>query len=154
MDTLFRLFVLKKLHGWDHETALVEYLKRRSVIREQLGIESIPDQSTLWRSWNTRFTKELRETIETVARTILITAQNASITIPREPDRRSGTTILNPISPTQTIGSFSTKRARSLTTSVASYSPRSRLIVVRAVRSPKMRIGICKRILGCERISP
>jgi len=87
MDTLFRLFVLKKLHGWDHETALVEYLKRRSVIREQLGIESIPDQSTLWRSWNTRFTKDLHETIETVARTILITAQNAGITIPREPDR-------------------------------------------------------------------
>jgi len=26
MDTLFRLFVLKRCHGWDHETALVEYL--------------------------------------------------------------------------------------------------------------------------------
>ncbi|MCD2203705.1 MULTISPECIES: transposase [Halobacteriaceae] len=87
MATLFRLFVLKELHGWDHETALVEYLKRRSDIREQLSIESIPDQSTLWRSWHTRFTENLRETIETVARTILITAQNAGITVPREPDR-------------------------------------------------------------------
>lgn len=87
MATLFRVFVLKQLHGWDHETALVEYLSRRSDVREQLGIESIPDQSTLWRSWHTRLTKELRETIETVARTILITAQNAGIMVPREPDR-------------------------------------------------------------------
>nr|WP_241154925.1 transposase [Halorubrum sp. CSM-61] len=87
MATLFRLFVLKELHGWDHETALVEYLNRRSDIRKQLGIESIPDQSTLWRSWHTRFTNELCETIEIVARTILITAQNAGITVPREPDR-------------------------------------------------------------------
>ena len=87
MATLFRLFVLKELHGWDHETALVEYLNRRSDIRKQLGIESIPDQSTLWRSWHTRFTNELCETIETVARTILIGAQNAGITVPREPDR-------------------------------------------------------------------
>ena len=40
MATLFRLFVLKELHGWDHETALVEYLKRQSDICEQLGIGS------------------------------------------------------------------------------------------------------------------
>jgi len=26
MDTLFRMFVLKELHGWEHETALLEYL--------------------------------------------------------------------------------------------------------------------------------
>ena len=26
MDTLFRVFVLKELHGWEHETALLEYL--------------------------------------------------------------------------------------------------------------------------------
>jgi hypothetical protein len=38
MAPLFRVFVLKEIHGWDHETALVEYLKSRSDIREQLGI--------------------------------------------------------------------------------------------------------------------
>ncbi len=27
MDTLFRVFVLKELHGWEHETALYEYLE-------------------------------------------------------------------------------------------------------------------------------
>jgi hypothetical protein len=34
MDTLFRVFVLKECHGWDHETALIEYLEFRMVLCE------------------------------------------------------------------------------------------------------------------------
>ena len=74
MDTLFRMFVLKELHGWEHETALVDYLGNAPVVCDQLGLETVPDQSTLWRSWNTRFTADLRETVETTARTLLIKA--------------------------------------------------------------------------------
>ena len=48
MDTLFRVFVLKECHGWEHETALVEYLGNRPELCEQLGFETLPDQSTLW----------------------------------------------------------------------------------------------------------
>ena len=48
----------------------------------------MPDQSTLWRSWHQRFTTELRETVETAARTILIKAQDAGLIVPREPDRK------------------------------------------------------------------
>jgi IS4 transposase len=88
MATLFRLFVLKELHGWDHETALVNYLGTRPELCEQLGFETIPDQSTLWRSCHERFTIDLRETVETAARTILIKAQNAGVAVPREPARK------------------------------------------------------------------
>ncbi|GAA5476524.1 hypothetical protein Hhis01_03961 [Haloarcula hispanica] len=87
MAQLFRLFLLKELHGWTHETALLTYLTHHPEPREQLGIETIPDQSTLWRSWHDRFTTELRETIEAAARTILIKAQNAGVAVPREPER-------------------------------------------------------------------
>jgi len=87
MDTLFRVFVLKELHGWDHETALVEFLECHSEWCEQLGLESVPNQSTLWRSWHERFTGELRETVEAVAQTILINAQNVGVDVPRDPDR-------------------------------------------------------------------
>lgn len=52
MDTLFRIFVLKECHGWSHETALVKYLRRRPELCEQLGLETVPDQSTLWRTWH------------------------------------------------------------------------------------------------------
>ncbi|EMA32920.1 transposase (TCE33) [Haloarcula japonica DSM 6131] len=87
MDQLFRLFLLKELHGWAHETALLTYLTHHPDLREQLGLEMVPDQSTLWRSWHKRFATELRETIEAVARTILIKAQDAGVAVPREPDR-------------------------------------------------------------------
>jgi hypothetical protein len=89
METLFRLFLLKECHGWNHETALVESLTKHPNLCDQLGLESVPDQSTLWRSWHHRFTAELQATVETAARTILIKAQNAGVTVPREPDRQS-----------------------------------------------------------------
>ncbi len=87
MDTLFQVFVLKDIHGWNHETALAKHLSRRPNLCEQLGLETIPDQATLWRSWHRRFTADLRETVETAARTILIKAQNAGVAVPREPQR-------------------------------------------------------------------
>ncbi|MHC3381915.1 transposase [Haloarcula sp. H-GB5] len=87
MAQLFRLFLLKEIHGWTHETALVTYLTHHPELCEQLGLETVPDQSTLWRTWNERFTAELRETIEATARTVLIKAQNAGVAVPREPER-------------------------------------------------------------------
>ncbi|QIO25452.1 transposase [Haloarcula sp. JP-L23] len=87
MEQLFRVFILKEIHGWKHETALVKYLNHHADLCEQLGFEIIPDQSTLWRSWNKRFTVELRETVEIAARTILIKAHHADVTVPRELER-------------------------------------------------------------------
>lgn len=87
METLFRLFLLKECHGWDHETAFVEYLDQHPSLCDRLGLETVPDQSTLWRSWHQRFTADLCETVETAARTILIKAQNAGVVVPRDPER-------------------------------------------------------------------
>jgi len=89
METLFRLFLLKELYGWNHETALVEYLTHHPDFCEQIGLESVPNQSTLWRSWHHRFTADLRDTVETAAQTILIKAQNAGVTVPRKPERQN-----------------------------------------------------------------
>lgn len=40
MKQLFRVSLLKELHGWTHETALVEYLQQSPEISEQLGFDS------------------------------------------------------------------------------------------------------------------
>jgi len=88
MAQLFRLFLLKELHGWTHETPLLTYLSHHPDLGEQLGLENVPDQSTLWRTWHERFTADLRETIEAAARTILIKAEDAGVTVPREPERK------------------------------------------------------------------
>jgi len=87
MATLFRVFVLKELHGWEHETALLKYLNSHPALCEGLELGTVPNQSTLWRSWHKRFTDELRETVQKAARTILIKAQNADVAVPREPEQ-------------------------------------------------------------------
>jgi hypothetical protein len=87
MPQLLRLFLLKEIHGRDHETALLTFLRQRPEPRCELGFERMPDQSTLWRSWHQRFTTELRGAVETAARTILIKAQDAGLIVPREPER-------------------------------------------------------------------
>lgn len=61
MATLFRVFVLKELHRWQHETSPVEYLNSHPELCERLELESVPDQSTL-RRMNKRFARDLRET--------------------------------------------------------------------------------------------
>ncbi|MFB9813696.1 transposase [Haloarcula sebkhae] len=88
MVQLFRLFLLKELHGWTHETALFTYLTHHVELCEQLGLETVPDQSTLWRTWHERFSTKLRETIQAAARMILIKAQDAGVAVPREPERQ------------------------------------------------------------------
>jgi hypothetical protein len=88
MPQLVRLFLLKEIHGWDHETALLTFLQQRPALRRDLGFERMPNQSTVWRSWHERFTADLRKAVQTAARTILIKAQNAGIAIPREPERK------------------------------------------------------------------
>jgi hypothetical protein len=80
MEQLVRAFALKDLHGWNHESPLAEYLYQYPLLCERLDFETIPDQSTLWRTWHQRFTPDLRETITTVARTVLILADRAGST--------------------------------------------------------------------------
>ncbi|ELY63021.1 transposase [Natronococcus jeotgali] len=89
MRTLTRAFLLKEAYGWDHETALLEYLKDQPVIQQQLDFETLPDQSTLWRTWHCRFSPDLQETIQKSARTVLINANREDINVPRDPLRTS-----------------------------------------------------------------
>jgi IS4 transposase len=88
MEQLFRAFLIKALHGWAHETALVTHLENHPDLRQRLDFQTVPDQSTLWRSWNKRFSADLRETVKRTARTILINAQNAAVAVPRDPKQK------------------------------------------------------------------
>ncbi|WP_394743167.1 transposase [Natronococcus roseus] len=85
MRTLARAFLLKEAYGWDHETALLKHLKNRPAIRQQLGFETLPDQSTLWRTWHCRFSPDLQETIQKSVRAVLINANREGSDVPRDP---------------------------------------------------------------------
>ena len=83
MTTLVRAFLLKEVYEWEHETALIEYLKQNPSIRQRLGFSVVPDQSTLWRTWHQRFPTDLQETIIECARIILRQADRRGVEIPR-----------------------------------------------------------------------
>jgi hypothetical protein len=153
MDTLFRVFVLKELHGWEHETALVGYLESRPELHEQLGFETIPDQSTLWRSWHERFTADLRETVETAARTVLIKAQMRVSRFRVSQHESSDTTGTSLVSQNRTIKLLWSRQRRSRTTSAASFSQRSLWSVGTAVRSTRTPTGTCRCISDFVRAS-
>ncbi len=85
MRTLVLAFLLKEAYGWDHETALLKHLKNRPSIQQQHGFETVPDQSTLWRTWHCRFPPDLRETIQKSARLLLINANREGSDVPRDP---------------------------------------------------------------------
>ncbi|WP_458210703.1 transposase [Haladaptatus sp. NG-SE-30] len=89
MTTLVRAFLLKEVHGWSHETALFEYLRQQPSIRQRLGFDTLPDQSTLWRTWHYRFPTDLRETITESARTILRQADRRNVETPHTPPQSS-----------------------------------------------------------------
>ncbi len=108
---LVRPFLLKELHGWTHEAAFTSYLKQRPALCRQLGFETIPDQSTLWRTWHRRFSTELQETIPECAWTVLIKAERTGVDVPRSPRRKA-----DPMSTTKTL-SATRRGSRKQTTS-------------------------------------
>jgi len=156
IDTLFRLFVLKELHGWEHETALYEYLESHPELCERLGLETVPEQSTLWRSWHTRFTNTLRKTVKKAARTILIKAQNADVTVPRESEQilpARGDDVDESVPDDRAILDNADRVTEHVSRVVF---PAFSLTVARAVRSTRTPTGACRHIstsraAGCKR---
>lgn len=151
MKQLFRVFIIKELNGWTHETALVEYLRKMPSIRRQLGFDSLPNQSTLWRTWHQRFTVDLRETVQTAARTILLKAADAGVALPREPPNTSShsETEDEHQNGEQTL----LERSEEITEQVSrTVYPASHSSVTTAVRSTRTPSGTCRPISACATI--
>jgi hypothetical protein len=141
MDTLFRVFVLKELHGWDHETALVEYLKSRQssvgnwvwrpfLISQRCGAAG----TTVSREVCARPSRKQLEQSSSKRRTRMLPFRANR----NEASRLKETTQTNRIRITE---SSSTKPRRLPSTSVGSSSPRSRSIVETAVRYTRTPTG-------------
>ena len=76
-----RAFLLKELNDWD-ETVLHDHLRANPSLRQNLGFESIPNQSTFWRAWNERFSAELRDVVRDCADSIIMAAHACEVSLP------------------------------------------------------------------------
>ena len=78
MALLVRAFMIEEINNWD-ETALHDHLRANPSLRQDLGFETLPDQSTLWREWNERFSAELRDAVRNCADSIVTVARACEI---------------------------------------------------------------------------
>ena len=71
-EVVTRLHLIRLYHNLNHETALCQYLDTKPSLLDELGIDTCPDQSTLYTTWHERFTEqfrqELRDTVDEVLR--------------------------------------------------------------------------------------
>jgi putative transposase len=81
MTLLVRVFLIETLNGWD-ETALHDHLYANPSLRQELGFETLPNQSTFWRAWNHRFSDELRDAVQECADAIGTAAQLCDVSMP------------------------------------------------------------------------
>lgn len=87
MLPLFLTFIIKELHGWQHESALHAYLEANPALRRDIGLDSLPVQSTLWRTWNQRFSADLRDAIRRSADEIANAAREHDVPVPDRSQR-------------------------------------------------------------------
>jgi putative transposase len=76
-----RAGLLKEFNGWD-ETALYDHLRAQPSLRQNLGFEMLPNQSTFWRAWNERFSEKLRDAVQECADVIVMAARACEVPLP------------------------------------------------------------------------
>jgi putative transposase len=76
-----RASLLKEINGWD-ETTLHDHLRANPSLRQNLGFETLPNQSTFWRAWNERFSEDLRDTVQECADSIITAARLCDVSLP------------------------------------------------------------------------
>jgi putative transposase len=81
MSILVRAFFIEEINGWD-DTALHDHLYANPALRQELGFETLPNQSTFWRAWNHRFSDELCAVVQACADAIVSAARTCSVSLP------------------------------------------------------------------------
>ncbi|EMA55846.1 transposase [Halococcus thailandensis] len=76
-----RATLLMEINGWD-ETALHDHLRAHPALRQDLGFETLPNQSTFWRGWNERFSEQLRDAVQKCAGAIVRAARACEVPLP------------------------------------------------------------------------
>ncbi|AJF27943.1 MULTISPECIES: hypothetical protein [Haloarcula] len=74
-DLVTRLHLIRLYHNWNHETALCQYLDAEPSLLDALGVDSRPDQSTLYNAWHERFTEQFREELRATIKQVVRVAK-------------------------------------------------------------------------------
>lgn len=67
MEPVVRAHLWRLANGWDSHPRFRRDLQHNPVFLSRIGFDELPDQSTLWRAWNERFSPPLRAAIREAA---------------------------------------------------------------------------------------
>lgn len=81
-ELVTRLHLIRLYHNWDHETALCTYLDANPERLDALGVESRPNQSTLYTTWHDRFTEPYREDLIQAVEAVVEIARDHDVSVP------------------------------------------------------------------------
>jgi len=82
LPDLIKCHLVRLVKGWESEQAVVTFLEEHPNLAVLMRLEEVPDQSTLWRAWNDRFTDELRDSCRRAAQRIVEVARENGIPTP------------------------------------------------------------------------
>lgn len=77
-----RAHLIRLYHGWEHETALHRYLSDEPQLVATIGLNSLPNQSTLYTAWNDRFSAVFREDLRHTVETVIEIARANGVQVP------------------------------------------------------------------------
>ncbi|WP_160135605.1 transposase [Halococcus salsus] len=81
MALLVRACLFMEINGWD-ETALHDHLRAHPSLSQNLGFETLPNQSTFWRAWNERFSEKLHDAVQECADAIVRATRACEVPLP------------------------------------------------------------------------
>jgi putative transposase len=77
-----RAHLLRIYHGWKHETALHGYLADEPQLVSEIGFDSLPGQSALYKAWHKRFSEEYRDELTETVETVIEIARDNGVNVP------------------------------------------------------------------------
>jgi putative transposase len=77
-----RLHLIRLYHNWEHETALCKYLDADPTVLDALGVDTAPNQSTLYTAWHDRFTDTYQETLDETVEIVVDVARDNDVSVP------------------------------------------------------------------------
>jgi putative transposase len=77
-----RAHLLRIYHDWKHETALHGYLADEPRLVDEIGFDSLPNQSTLYEAWHKRFSEKYRDELTQTVETVIEIARDNGVNVP------------------------------------------------------------------------
>lgn len=81
-DAMLKAHLVRLVKGWGGETALLDYFDEKPELPIQLGFDTAPSQSALWRAWHKRLSDDHQDVMYIIAQVFVQIAREKGVAAP------------------------------------------------------------------------